>query len=137
MEMHQVRYFVALCEELNFTRAAKRCDVAQASLSNAIKALEAEMQGALFHRFPMPHLTELGELVRPLLQNIDRDAQDAKRRAASFNMRKELSTARTVFADCEREHTNVVRLRHSTREPRRSSNARRSFFGRRTDTGAI
>ena len=27
MEMHQVRYFLAVCEELNFTRAANRCDV--------------------------------------------------------------------------------------------------------------
>jgi DNA-binding transcriptional LysR family regulator len=40
MEMHQVRYFLALCEERNFTRAAKRCGVAQPSLTHAIKQLE-------------------------------------------------------------------------------------------------
>ena len=50
MELHQIRYFLALCEELNFTRAAERCQVAQSSLTRAIKALEIEFGGALFHR---------------------------------------------------------------------------------------
>ncbi len=39
MEMHQVRYFLAVCETLNFTRAADRCNVAQPSLTKAIKKL--------------------------------------------------------------------------------------------------
>ena len=50
MEMHQVRYFLSLCAELNFTRAAERCNVAQPSLTRAIKQLEEELGGALFHR---------------------------------------------------------------------------------------
>ena len=33
MEMHQVRYFLAVCETLNFTRAAENCYVAQPSLT--------------------------------------------------------------------------------------------------------
>ena len=40
MEMHQVRYFLSVCETLNFTRAAKACDVAQPSLTRAIQKLE-------------------------------------------------------------------------------------------------
>jgi Bacterial regulatory helix-turn-helix protein, lysR family len=47
MELHQIRYFLALCEELNFTRAAERCDVAQSSLTRAIKTLERELGGPL------------------------------------------------------------------------------------------
>ena len=50
MQMHQVRYFLALCEERNFMRAAKRCGVAQPSLSRAIKLLEKEVGGLLFDR---------------------------------------------------------------------------------------
>ena len=50
MELSQIRYFVALCRELNFTRAAKRCRVSQPSLSNGIKALESDLGGPLFRR---------------------------------------------------------------------------------------
>src|SRR5262245_41413211 len=48
MQMHQIRYFLALCEELNFTRAARRSGVSQPSLTNAIGALERELGGVLF-----------------------------------------------------------------------------------------
>ena len=60
METSQIQYFVALCAELNFTRAAKRCGVSQPSLSNGIKALECELGGPLFQRRPMA-LTPLGK----------------------------------------------------------------------------
>jgi DNA-binding transcriptional LysR family regulator len=43
MEMHQVRYFLALAEQLNFTRASEQCNVTQPSLSRAIKLLEEEL----------------------------------------------------------------------------------------------
>jgi DNA-binding transcriptional LysR family regulator len=66
MEMHQVRYFLALCEERNFTRAAKRCGVAQPSLTRAIKQMEAKLGGSLFDRARAnTRLTDLGNLVRP------------------------------------------------------------------------
>ncbi|HEY3147782.1 MAG TPA: LysR family transcriptional regulator, partial [Dongiaceae bacterium] len=41
--MHQIRYFVALSETLNFTKAAERCNVAQPSLTRAIRSLEVEL----------------------------------------------------------------------------------------------
>ncbi|MGC1624341.1 MAG: LysR family transcriptional regulator, partial [Pseudolabrys sp.] len=50
MEMHQVRYFLAVADELNFTRAAEKCNVSQPSLSRAIKMLEFEFGGDLFRR---------------------------------------------------------------------------------------
>ena len=39
MEMHQVRYFLAVARVLNFTRAADECNVTQPSLTRAIKLL--------------------------------------------------------------------------------------------------
>jgi hypothetical protein len=42
MEMQQVRYFLAVAKELNFTKAAKICNVSQPSQSRAIQALEEE-----------------------------------------------------------------------------------------------
>ena len=50
MEMHQVRYFLGICETQNFTRAAESCGVAQPSLTKAIKKLEEELGGELFRR---------------------------------------------------------------------------------------
>ncbi len=65
---NRITYFLILCEELHFTRAAKRCGIAQPSLTNAIRALEEELGGSLFRRKPKPHLTELGTAVQPHLR---------------------------------------------------------------------
>jgi hypothetical protein len=83
MEMHQARYFLALCEERNFTRAAKRCGVSQPSLTNAIKRLEQKLGGPLFHRDRRNvELTELGQAVKPYLKQLSQSAYEAKRKAA-------------------------------------------------------
>ncbi len=85
MEMHQVRYFITLCQELNFTRAAEKCHVAQPALTRAIKLLEEEFGGHLFHRErARTHLSELGQAVRPYLEEVQRQSQQAKHLATSF-----------------------------------------------------
>ena len=85
MEMHQVRYFLALCEERNFTRAAKRCGIAQPSLTRAIKQLEKALGGSLFDRDRANNrLSNLGILVRPELARIDRSAAETNRKAEKF-----------------------------------------------------
>jgi DNA-binding transcriptional LysR family regulator len=71
MELYQIRYFVALCETLNFARAAERCNVSQPSLTRAVQKLEQELGGSLIHRKRrLTCLTELGELVRPMLKEV-------------------------------------------------------------------
>jgi LysR family transcriptional regulator, hydrogen peroxide-inducible genes activator len=85
MEMHQVRYFLALADQLNFTRASELCNVTQPSLSRAIKLLEEELGGPLFRRErETTHLTDLGHLVRPHLQSVYDHSKMAKRLSRDF-----------------------------------------------------
>ena len=82
MEMQQVRYFVALAGELNFTRAAERCNVSQPALTRAIQQLEYELGGPLFHRERgNTHLSELGRMMLPYLEGIQAQTAAAKEQA--------------------------------------------------------
>src|SRR5713101_5527564 len=85
MEMHQVRYFLAVTRTLNFTRAADECNVTQPSLTRAIKQLESELGGDLFRRErPAAQLTELGLRMHPLLKQCYDAANGARQLASSF-----------------------------------------------------
>jgi DNA-binding transcriptional LysR family regulator len=89
MEMKQVRYFLALCKERNFTRAAERCGIKQPSLTKAIKSLESKLGGALFYRSQSEtQLTELGRLVYPRMRRIDKEAAYAQQIAKTIKVRK-------------------------------------------------
>src|SRR5215213_8972550 len=117
MEMHQVRYFLALCEDLNFTHAAERCHVAQPSLTRAIRQLEEELGGALFHRERAnTHLSELGRIVRPHLEQVYREMTEAKRHAVEFAKLKhaplKLGVMCTIAPSEIVELIGVVRTRH-------------------------
>jgi DNA-binding transcriptional LysR family regulator len=83
--MHQVRYFLATVSELNFTKAAERCNVTQPSLTRAIKQLEDELGGDLFRRErPQAQLTELGQRMYPLLKQCYESALGARSLASAI-----------------------------------------------------
>ena len=54
MELRHLRHFVALAEELNFTRAAARELIVQSGLSSSVRALEREIGAPLFVRGTRP-----------------------------------------------------------------------------------
>jgi DNA-binding transcriptional LysR family regulator len=86
MEIQEIRYFVALCETLNFTRAAERCNVSQPSLTRAIRNLEEKLGGGpLVHRErDNTHLTELGRMLRPYLEQVLAELDAAREKARGY-----------------------------------------------------
>ena len=81
MELHQLRYVVAVAETGNFTRASERVNISQPSLSQQIINLEAEVGRKLFHRLGRKAvLTEAGEVflerARRILFEIENAAKE-------------------------------------------------------------
>lgn len=80
MELHQLRYFVAVAETGNFTRAAARCFVSQPSLSQQIMKLEGELNQKLFDRLGRrAELTPAGRAFYERAQRILLEVEDAAR----------------------------------------------------------
>ncbi len=80
MEIHQLRYFVAVADEGSFSRAAAKVRVAQPSLSQQIRKLEAEIGQPLFDRLPRSVvLTEAGRCLLEYARQILASIGDARR----------------------------------------------------------
>jgi len=105
--MNQIRYFLALCRDENFTLAARHCGVSQPSLTNAIRRLERELGGQLFYRsHTRTTPSEIGQAVRPHFAQLVKCADDARRAASSLQaLPTELQEPPT---DCSPERMEVM-----------------------------
>ncbi|WP_055494318.1 LysR family transcriptional regulator [Streptomyces sp. TP-A0356] len=94
MELRQLEYFVAVAEELSFTRAAERLHVVQSAVSAAIRSLERELGPALFERSSQRvALTTAGAALLPEARNT-LDAARAAREAAQLSTGRLQGTVR-------------------------------------------
>ena len=98
MELHQVRYFLAVASTLNFTRAAEQCNVTQPALTKGVQKLEQELGGQLIYRErQLTQLTDLGKEVLPMLEHTLASAETVRRRAREFQ-RKEVAPLKIGLA---------------------------------------
>jgi len=91
MEIHQLRYFVAVANEGSFSRAAAKVRVAQPSLSQQIRKLEAEVGQPLFDRLPFSRPDRSGPLfdrLRTANFGLDRRRPPMRRRAQRRGCRR-------------------------------------------------
>jgi DNA-binding transcriptional LysR family regulator len=97
MELRHIRYFLAVAEERNFTRAAARVGIGQPPLSQQIRDLESEVGAALFHRIPQG--AELTDAGRAFLEHVLAIPPQAERavRAARRAARGEIGSLRVGY----------------------------------------
>jgi len=101
IELRQLRYFVAVAEEMHFGRAAMRLHMTQPPLSQTIQALEAALGAALFHRSRRNiSLTAAGMALLPQAQRLIAEAETlpelARRAAAGESGRLSLAFVSTA-----------------------------------------
>lgn len=120
MELHQLRYFMAVAETGNFTRASERCNITQPSLSQQVLNLEREVGHKLFHRLGRKAvLTEAGatflDRARRILFEVENAAKELKD-SPSLDRRIAVGALPTIapyllaplIARCRETHPNLT-----------------------------
>lgn len=129
MELYQLRYFLAVADAGNFTKAAARSDLSQPSMSQQIINLERELGHKLFHRLGRRVvLTEAGKVLldraRLIVLEVE-DASKALRDSPTLERRIKVGTVQTLapfllpslLARCRESHPNLLVNTHEDFRP--------------------
>ena len=119
MELRHLRYFVALAECLNFTRAAERVHITQSTLSHQIRQLEEEIGELLFERVGKRVLiTERGELflsyAAKALKEVDQGMAALKESAQGLTGKLRIGSTHTFNQGFIPECIATLLVRHPT-----------------------
>lgn len=119
MELRHLRYFVALAECLNFTRAAERVHITQSTLSHQIRQLEEEIGELLFERVGKRVLiTEQGELflgyAAKALKEVDQGLGALKESSQGLTGKLRIGSTHTFNQGFIPECIATLLLRHPT-----------------------
>jgi len=117
MNLRQLECFVAVVDEGSFTRAARRVGITQPSLSQHIKALEIELEGALLDRLPRGvSLTPAGRSLLPeartAVRAVERGRQGARSALALELGELEIATVLSMAVGYLPRHIGVWHERH-------------------------
>ena len=104
MELRHLKYFLAVAEELNFTRASEKLFISQPPLSRQIMELEEEIQARLFIRNNKKvELTEAGKYfekeVRVLFQDLERISIKTKKIAENVSGEFRIAYISSIYAE--------------------------------------
>ena len=110
MKLRQLEYFLAVAEELHFTRAAAKVNVSQSVLSRQIQALEAELGTSLLTRTSRDvKLTAAGDTLRVHARRILSEVHEAKSNVAISGPVLRVATYGTGGTSIERKVINAYR----------------------------
>ena len=116
MELRQLHHFVALAEERQFTRAARRVNIVQSALSTSIRALERELDAPLFVRSTRDvRLTGAGEIFLEKARLAIEAVQDARSAVAEL---QGLKRGTLKIGGCSAVSRPGVAWRDDRRRPR-------------------
>lgn len=104
MEFRQLKYFVAVAEEMHFNRASQRLHIAQPALSQQIQSLESQLRTKLFNRTTRKvELTEAGAALLPVARSI-LAAVDSAVRTVEKSARGIVGTVKLAFVSSAAVH---------------------------------
>ncbi|MEY9977307.1 LysR family transcriptional regulator [Lysinibacillus sp. RC79] len=106
MEIRQLEYFLVLCNELHFTKAAEKLNITQPTLSHQIKVLENELGIPLFDRLGKKiAITDAGKILHEQCTHIFRAIDNTSNQIIEL---KELKAGKLVIGTLPGELTNLV-----------------------------